>query len=171
METLRKKLCVGLEKRPGWEAKITEVIEKVVTSLRLELDHEELARLAAIPRDVANLIYAGMLRSFVLEFAGEKCEVVLEYYPGEDEQDDLDMSLLEVVDWDAESLVVSIMVENAEYAESITGPALMTFSSSRLTVQVSEADEDESATEQEDPEEEDTGKEEEETQDDGKEED
>lgn len=143
MEVLKKKMCVGFEKRADWEAKLTSVLEKMVTTLRLELDQEETARLAAIPGDVTNLIYAGLLDSLVLEFAGESCEVVLEYYPGEDEQDDLDLSLLDVVDWDVDSLLVRILVRNASYAEAITGPALMPFCSDRLTVRLEEAGNDE----------------------------
>jgi hypothetical protein len=143
MEMLKKTLCVGLEKRADWKAKLTGTLDKVVTTVGLELGHEELARLAAIPDEVANLIYSGGLESFILEFAGETCEVLIEYYPAEDEQDDLDLSLLEVVDWEAESLLVRIVVENAEYAETITGPALMPFSSERLTIRLEQSDDEE----------------------------
>lgn len=143
MEVFKKKLVVGLKKRADWVSTLTSLFDKVVTTLRLELGQEELARLAAIPGDVANLIYSGLLKSFILEFAGETCEVVLEYYPSEDEQDDLDLSLLDAVDWNSESLVVRIVVENAEYSETITGPALMPFCSERLAIRLEQTEDDE----------------------------
>ena len=140
MATLRKRMCIGLEKRGEWGVKIKEVLQRIVGAVGVELSDEELARLAAIPGDVENLIYSGLLRSFILEFAGETCEVVLEYYPAEDKRDDLDLSLLDVVDWDVESITLRIRVEDLSYAEAISGPALMSFCSERLIVKMEQAD-------------------------------
>ena len=89
------------------------MLQGVIGAVGVQLSDEEIARLAAIPAEVSNLIYAGQLCSFVLEFAGEACEVVLEYYPQEEEHDDLDLSLLEAVDWgdvDALTLVARQVV-------------------------------------------------------------
>lgn len=140
METLKKRMCIGMEKRDGWEVKLRLALQSVVGAVGVQLSDEEIARLAAMPAEVSNLIYAGQMRSFVLEFAGEACEVVLEYYPQEDEQDDLDLSLLDAVDWgDVDALTVRVLVEDQAYAESIVGPALMSFRSEKLTVRIEQA--------------------------------
>ena len=68
---------------------------------------------------------------------------MLEYYPDQDEQDDLDLSLLDVVDWDVDILTVRISVGNKGYAETITGPALMPFCSERLAIRLEQTGGDE----------------------------
>jgi hypothetical protein len=136
MELVKKKLVVGLSKRADWEKKLQSVLEELVGVLGLELDEGERTRLAGVPGAVANLIYAGLVEAVVVEFGGAACELSLVYYPDEEEEDDLDLSLLQVADWDVDSLKVRLRVEDADYAASVVGSALQQFSSGCLTVEL-----------------------------------
>jgi len=140
MEMVKKKLVIGFSERSDWEGKLGSVLRALVKLVGLQLSDEEQSRLATLPAGVANLIYAGVLHLVVLEFGGESCEVELVYYPGEDEQDDVDLSLFEVVDWDVDSLNVRVLVEDLAYAQVIAGPALENLSSEKLTVRLEGAD-------------------------------
>ena len=138
MDFLKKKIVVGLDKRADWECKLGSLLNGLTDQIGLELEQDEQAHLAALPPAIANLIYAGMLDSVVLEFGGEVCEVAVEYYPEEDEQDDLDLSVLEVVDWDVDTLRIKVMVVDHAYASAVSGLGLRRFSSEQLNVEVEE---------------------------------
>jgi hypothetical protein len=136
METLNKKMVVGLSRRTDWEGKLWSVLDELVSTLGMKLDESESAQLAALPAAVANLIYAGVLESVVLDFAGAACEVWLVYYPEVDEEpDDLDLSVLNVADWVIEALEVRLRVDDVEHATALLGGTLEDLCSAHLTVQ------------------------------------
>jgi hypothetical protein len=134
--TIRKTLLVGFDSRPDWQGKLTAVMRGLVEILGLDLAGEERDRLAELAAGVSNLIYAGALRGIRFEFAGETCEVTLEYFPKDDERDDLDLDMLRGVDLEAENLVVTVLVDDASYAASVGGPSLSEFASEKLTIRL-----------------------------------
>jgi hypothetical protein len=136
MEVLKKRMVVGLTKRTDWEERLKSVLEKLVSTIGLKLDERETSNLAVLPGTLANLIYAGVLDSLVLEFGGDACEVELVYYPSEGDADDLDLSVLRLVDWAVEALKVRACVSDPAYATALAGATLEDFSSDRLTVEV-----------------------------------
>jgi hypothetical protein len=135
-DKIKKTLLVGFDRRPGWQGKLESLVSGLAEIIGLGLDGRERYRLAELARSVPNLIYAGLLRGIRFEFAGETCEVTLEYFPKDGGSDDLDLDVLRAVDWDVESLGVTVLVEDASYAASLGGPALSEFSSERLSIRL-----------------------------------
>jgi hypothetical protein len=134
--TIRKTLLVGFDSRPDWQGKLTAVMRELVEIIGLDLDGRERDRLAELAGGVSNLIYAGALRGIRFEFAGETCEVTLEYFPKDEERDDLDLDMLRGVDLEAEKLAVTVLVDDSSYAPSVGGPALSEFTSERLSIRL-----------------------------------
>jgi len=134
METVKKKMLVAFKNRSRWQERINSVLQEIVGIVDLELCEEERAYLAAFPEAVTNMVYAGVLHSLVVEFGDEACEVELIYYPADEERDDLDLSLLEVIEWQVDEVKIRVLVEDLSYASSICRPPVQDFSSDRLSV-------------------------------------
>jgi len=143
MEKVKKKMLVAFKNRAHWQNGINTVLHDLVNIVGLELGEEEQSYLATFPEAVANLIYAGILQSLVVEFGDEACEVELIYYSGDDERDDLDLSLLEAIEWQVNELRVRVLVDDLSYASSISCSTLQNFDSGKLTISIEQAASDE----------------------------
>jgi len=134
METLFRQILVGLERKEDWEDKLKSFMSEIVTQIGLDLEAGEREELEALPQSLENIILAGLLHSVAFDFGGESCDVAFEYYPAEDDQDDLDLSFLNVVDWDVKTLEIRLKVTDAAYASELTPSGLDKFNSEKLTV-------------------------------------
>lgn len=136
METIAKKLVVGMSKRTVWQENVKALLEKIVCVTKLKLNDKQQKYLATLPEHLTALIYAGTLKRMLMKFGGETCQVEFVYYPDEEEHDDLDMSLLEVANWNVDRLQVQVDVEDKGYAAALVEALAEGFFSEHLSVEL-----------------------------------
>jgi len=133
-ETIRKKLVIGMTRRRDWEEKLSSFLHELIEIFKLELADEERIFICRLPTIFANLIYPEILDSFRVEFDGEGLEIDVVYDPEEEEEDDLDLSVLSVIDWEIQSVRICLVTDDPEYARKIIGQRLEEPLSQRINV-------------------------------------
>ena len=135
-ELIKKKMIIGMTSRKVWEQKLSSVLEELVRLIKFQLTEEELDFITKLSGIFTNLIYAGILDLIRIEFDGACVEIEIVRYPEEGEEDDLDLSILSVVEWEIQYLHIWLMTSDLEYAVEIIGQKLDQSPSERIQVEM-----------------------------------
>lgn len=138
-EKVDKRMVIGMTARAEWEKKINSFFRDISGRIGIVTSEEDRGFLAELSCKCSNLIYAGILSSVEFLFNEETVELGLVYYPGGDEEDDLDLSVLSVVDWEVDVLNIRLNVEDRDFAAVLVGKILKRVPG-RFTVEILDHD-------------------------------
>ncbi|OVE78514.1 hypothetical protein BVY01_05245 [bacterium I07] len=149
-EVIQKQMLVGLSRRSDWQEKLTLLFNQVMDSVHLELNEEEALILERLIDSLTHLIYSGGLQSIETVLGDLPLRFDIIYYPDEEDEDDLDVTLLDIIDMEADRIVIILTVDDLEWAKRLCERKLEIKSNSRVTLKFAELTNDDAEPEKDD---------------------
>jgi hypothetical protein len=139
METLQRRLVIGLRCRADWKSAIDDLFSRLLPLLRLPPDELE-KPLRSLTDNIAELVYVEELSFLAVRFDDTGLKIDFIYDPGDDEHDELDLTPLEILDWgDIPTITVQLGVRNRSCAEYLQSDRLLRLAGSLLKVEIVDA--------------------------------